>query len=55
MSIFETVEQLRDVGTVLPVPMGADRRDQRPSLPVTQMAVVGVITDEPRRRDDPGP
>ena len=41
--LVETVEQLRDVGTVLPVPMQADRRDQRSNFLVTQMPVSGVV------------
>ncbi len=51
--LFETAEQLCDVRTVLPAPMRANRRDQRPSLFGAQMSVPSVVDDEPRRRDDP--
>jgi len=51
--LFETAEQLCDVRTVLPAPMQANRRDQRPSLFGAQMSVPSVVDDEPRRRDDP--
>jgi hypothetical protein len=51
--LLETVEQLRDVGTILPAPMRADRREQRSSRVVAEMSVAGVVDDEPRRRDDP--
>ena len=51
--LVETVEQLRDIGAILPAPMRADRRNQRSSRVVAQMAVPGVVDDEPRRRDDP--
>jgi len=51
--LLETAEQLRDVGTILPAPMRADRREQRSSRVVAEMSVAGVVDDEPRRRDDP--
>ena len=51
--LFETAEQLRDVGTILPTPMGADRREQPSSRLVAQMSVPSVVEDEPWCRDDP--
>lgn len=51
--LVETVEQLCDVRTVLPAPMRANGRDQRPSLFGAQMSVPSVVDDEPWCRDDP--
>lgn len=53
--LVEALEQLSDVGTVLPTPMRANRRDERSGLFVAHMPISSVIHDEPRHRDDPRP